>query len=79
SEYRLLLRQDNADQRLTPIGREIGLVNRTRWEVCQKKNEAIAVEQERLKTTNIAPGDVVNTVLEAACGEAVREKTSLFQ
>lgn len=79
SEYRLLLRQDNADQRLTPIGREIGLVDRKRWEVFQRKNEAIAVEQERLKSTKIEPDDALNEILAEACGETIREKTSLFQ
>ena len=74
-----LLRQDNADQRLTPIGKEIGLVDSARWEVFQKKNEAIQSEQERLKSTRIEPTDEVNEILEAACGEQVREKTSLFQ
>lgn len=79
SEYRLLLRQDNADQRLTPIGREIGLVDNQRWEVFQKKNEAIAVEQERLKSTKIEPNDELNALLYDACGEVMREKASLFQ
>lgn len=79
SEYRLLLRQDNADQRLTPIGRKIGLVDASRWEVFQKKNEAIAVEQERLKTTKIDPSPELNAILQEACGETVREKTTLFQ
>jgi len=79
SEYRLLLRQDNADQRLTPIGKKIGLVDSTRWEVFQKKNEAIATEQERLKTTKIDPTPEINEILQEACGETVREKTTLFQ
>lgn len=79
SEYRLLLRQDNADQRLTPIGREIGLVDSQRWEVFQKKNEAIAVEQERLKITKVDPTEGVNAILEEVCGETLREKTTLFQ
>lgn len=79
SEYRLLLRQDNADQRLTPIGRNIGLVDSERWEVFEKKNEAIAHEQERLKNTKIDPTDELNEILHSACGEVVRERTSLFQ
>jgi tRNA uridine 5-carboxymethylaminomethyl modification enzyme len=79
SEYRLLLRQDNADQRLTPIGREIGLVDAHRWEVFQKKNEAIVIEQERLKTIKLDPVEGINHVLETACGESIKEKTTLFQ
>ncbi|WP_373532428.1 tRNA uridine-5-carboxymethylaminomethyl(34) synthesis enzyme MnmG [Vampirovibrio sp.] len=79
SEYRLLLRQDNADQRLTPIGREIGLVDAQRWEVFQKKNEAIVIEQERLKTIKLDPVEGINRVLETACGESIKEKTTLFQ
>ncbi|MCE3235458.1 MAG: Glucose-inhibited division protein subfamily [Vampirovibrio sp.] len=79
SEYRLLLRQDNADQRLTPIGKNIGLVDSQRWSVFQKKNEAIAIEQERLKSTKIEPTDEINEILQEACGEIVRDKTSLFQ
>jgi tRNA uridine 5-carboxymethylaminomethyl modification enzyme len=79
SEYRLLLRQDNADQRLTPIGREIGLVDAHRWEVFQKKNEAIVIEQERLKIIKLDPVEGINHVLETACGESIKEKTTLFQ
>ena len=79
SEYRLLLRQDNADQRLTPLGRQIGLVSNDRWTIFQKKNEAIAIEQERLKATKIDPTEEVNEILSTACGEVIRDKTTLFQ
>ncbi len=63
AEHRLLLRQDNADARLTAIGREIGLVPDTRWEAFEEKSEAVRLELERLRTTHIRPEDVESVSL----------------
>ena len=55
AEYRLMLREDNADLRLTEIGRELGVVDPIRWAAFNRKRDAIAREQERLKATWIGP------------------------
>jgi tRNA uridine 5-carboxymethylaminomethyl modification enzyme len=54
AEYRLMLREDNADLRLTEIGRKVGLVSDQRWEVFNRKRDAIARETERLKTSYVS-------------------------
>ena len=64
AEYRLLLRQDNADLRLTPIGHDIGLISDERYQEFLKKKENIANEIERLKKVNIKPSEKVNKFLE---------------
>ena len=62
SEYRLLLRQDNADARLTPIGHEIGLINDERYEAFLLKQQAIHDEVERAKGTTIPPSDTLSAI-----------------
>ncbi len=64
AEYRLLLRQDNSDERLTPKGHEIGLISDERYEKFLKKQDNIRREIERVKSTNIKPSDRLNQILE---------------
>ena len=63
AEYRLLLRQDNADIRLTEIGHEVGLISDERYNRFLEKKEKISKEIERLRTTNIKPNDELNNFL----------------
>lgn len=63
SEYRLLLRQDNADERLTPIGHKIGLISDERYQRFLEKQEAITQEIERMKTVKVPPSAEVNEIL----------------
>lgn len=63
SEYRLLLRQDNADERLTPIGHKTGLISDERYRRFLDKQEQIAKEIERLKTAKLSPSEEVNAKL----------------
>lgn len=81
AEYRLQLREDNADMRLTAKGRELGLVDDARWAAFEKKLEAVSREQERLKKTfvQVATDDVSRETQEAILGKPLEHEYSLFE
>lgn len=78
AEYRLSLREDNADLRLTEIGRELGLVDDHRWECFNRKRDAIAAEIERLKDVWVNPRLVPEHVAVRVLGRALEREYSLF-
>jgi len=79
AEYRLQLREDNADMRLTEIGRKLGLVDDVRWEAFSRKKEAIEREQERLKKTFVQPANLSAEVMQTVFGKALEHEYSLFE
>jgi len=78
SEYRLMLREDNADLRLTEKGRELGLVDDVRWEAFQKKCELIEKERQRLTSTWIRPQTTAGKVVEEILGKPLAREYSLM-
>jgi tRNA uridine 5-carboxymethylaminomethyl modification enzyme len=78
AEYRLLLREDNADQRLTEKGRELGLVDDARWAAYGEKMEAIARETQRLKSTFVHPGTPQAERFMAATGQELGREYALM-
>ena len=79
AEYRLLLRQDNADLRLTPIGHKVGLISDERYERFLKKKENIKKEIERLKKQVVKPEEKVNELLESAGTTKLTNGTKLSE
>ena len=78
AEYRLMLREDNADLRLTEIGRKLGLVDDVRWDAFSRKRDAIALESERLKSTWINPRTVSPEVAERVLGQPIEREYTLY-
>lgn len=77
SEYRLILRSDNADQRLTALGREIGLIDDRRWALFQQKQTAIAAEKERLHTTRVKEHDPLGKQIADYTQQAIKGSITL--
>ena len=77
SEYRLVLRGDNADRRLTPLGRELGLIDDRRWQLYQRKQEAIAEEKQRLETVRLKVSDPAAAAVEAQTGAPIKGSITL--
>jgi tRNA uridine 5-carboxymethylaminomethyl modification enzyme len=79
AEYRLQLREDNADMRLTEIGRKLGLVDDARWEAFSRKQEAVVREQARLRKTYVQPANLNAEKMQEIFGKPLEHEYSLFE
>lgn len=78
AEFRLQLREDNADLRLTETGRRLGLVDDARWDAFCRKRDAVSVETERLKSTWVNPRNLPPAEAERVLGKAIEHEHNLF-
>ncbi len=78
AEYRLQLREDNADMRLTETGRRLGLVDDARWEAFSRKRDAVSRETERLKSTWVNPRNLPASESVRVLGKAIEHEHNLF-
>jgi tRNA uridine 5-carboxymethylaminomethyl modification enzyme len=79
AEYRLQLREDNADMRLTEMGRELGLVDDARWDAFNRKHDAVVRETERLKATWVNPAILSAEEAIRLIGQPIEHEYSLFE
>jgi tRNA uridine 5-carboxymethylaminomethyl modification enzyme len=79
AEYRLQLREDNADLRLTRIGRRLGMVDDVRWQAFEQKEMAISNEQERLKATWVNPKELPQEDAERVLGKGIEREYALYE
>ena len=79
AEYRLSLREDNADLRLTAIGREMGLVDDVRWSAFCAKRDSIEQELQRLRSLRVNPVKIANELIEPVLGKPLERESTVFE